>query len=246
VQLSVVLALTLASSLDPKVVDDLIGRTPGMVTQPTMMSKTEAGGVNVLQRTCISKERPAELKAFFTLQFKKAGFYIAPEQNYYKPERGEQITALDTETLVAYSAILQQSDKMTTVVIAAADVGMQSMAQGKTPIAPVFPGGHDLMAYKLEMMSAMVYMAPGTPADIKAFYRDVLKKEGFAEDEDMVFWRKNQRMTVVVAPGVTERQVMVQLETAPIPKNPAPAGAPSVTPSAPTPAAKPAPPAKTP
>jgi hypothetical protein len=200
------------------VINQLIERTPNMVAPPTVLAKTNVGQstIPVMQRTVISSARTEDLKAFFRAQLEMKGFYIAPEQDKFAPEKGQQITGLDTENLVAYMALFQPSGKLTTVVIAAANVGKPAGAsQSNQVIAPLFPGGRNVTSYHVEMMKGMTYECTGTPAEIKKFYREELGKQGYKETEDLVFQKKAARVFVVISPGVVERGVAVYLQNAP-------------------------------
>ena len=78
--------------------------------------------------------------------------------------------------------------------------------------APIFPGATGVTSYRLETMKAMTYSSGATPAELKSFYRETLKALGFAEQEELSFTKGGQRLTVTVAPGITERFVMVQVQ----------------------------------
>ncbi len=199
-------------------INALIDRTPNIVAPPTALSKTAVGQttIPVMQRSVTSAARSEDLKAFFRAEFVRKGFYIAPEQDKFVPENGQQITGLDTENLVAYMALFQPSGKYTTVVIAAANVGKPNNAsQSNQPIAPLFPGGRNVTTYTVETMKGMTYSCPGTPAEIKKFYREELPKLGYKETEDLVFQKKTNRIAIIISPGVTERGVALYLQTAP-------------------------------
>ena len=199
-------------------INALIDRTPNVVAPPTELSKTGVGQttIPVMQRSVTSSARTEDLKAFFRAEFTRKGFYIAPEQDKFVPENGQQITGLDSENLVAYMALFQPSGKYTTVVIAAANVGKPANAsQSNQVIAPLFPGGRNVTSYHIETVKGMTYSCGGTPAEIKKFYREELGKLGYKETEDLVFTRKTSRIFIVVSPGVTERGVAVYLQTAP-------------------------------
>lgn len=217
--LLLLLAAAAPSTTDEeRAVDALIARTPNIVAPPTLAQKTAVGQtVPVIQRSVTSSARPEDLKSFFKAEFMRKGLYIAPEQDKFSPEKGMQVTGLDTETLVAYMALFQPAGKLTTVVIAAANVGKPANEAATThePIAPLFPGAHSVTTYHVEVVKGMTYSCPGTPAEIKKFYREQYGKLGYKETEDMVFLKQNSRVWIIVSPGVSERSVAVYLQTAP-------------------------------
>ncbi len=228
-------------------VDDLISRTPGMVSPPTVAGRTILNSVPVVQRSVTSTARVDELKAYFTQAYKKAGLYIGPAQEGFQPEKGEQVTGLDTENLIAYMALLQPAGKFTSVVVAAATVGNQDVGQGAEAVGPVFPGGHGLTSYRVELVQGMTYLCTGTPAEIKKFYREELAKLGYSETDELIFTKNNVRAWVTVGPGASERSVAVYIQTLPnpadvmkkvqgaaVPPMPAPAPTPPPAPAKPT------------
>lgn len=193
-------------------VDDFIMRTPQRVSEPTALSTTIVQSVPVVMRTCASAARVADLKAFFTTQFVKAGLWVSPEQEKFKPASGDQITALDKDNLVTYTAILQPSDKLTTVVITGANVGKPNVAPTADAIAPVFPGSHGITSYKMEAVQGMTYITAATPAELKQFYRETLGKIGYKEVAELIFLKDRSRVSVLVSPGMAERNVAVYVD----------------------------------
>jgi hypothetical protein len=198
---------TPAPSVDPFLKD-----IPGVSSNATSAAMTRVDGVMVVQRSVRSDKPPEELRDFFAERFQKAGLYIAPEQETMQPQLGVQITGLDTENLLSYTAILQPSgQKGTTVVLAVANLGKK--ASTKEPIGPVYPGAAALTTFNFETVQAMTYTCDGTPAEIKTFYRDTLLGAGFKEGEPNSYQRGNQMFTIAVSPGVSSRDVLVKLET---------------------------------
>jgi hypothetical protein len=193
-------------------VDDFISRTPQRVSEPTAIAATVVQSVPVVQRTCASSARVEDLKAFFAMQFQKAGLWISPAQESFKPSGGEQISALDRENLISYTAILQPSGKLTTVVIAGANVGKPMVTPTNDAVAPVPPGSHSITSYRMEAVTGMTYQTPGTPAEVKQFYRDTLGKLGFKESGELMFVKDQTRVVLMVSPGLAERSVALYID----------------------------------
>ena len=107
----------LTAGADPALINQLTLSVPGQSSPPTAMVHTEFDGTKVSQRSIVSSRPVSELKSHFAQMFKRAGLYIAPEQEDVKMESGEQVTGLDTENLIAYTALMQTSGKLTTVVL---------------------------------------------------------------------------------------------------------------------------------
>jgi hypothetical protein len=207
--------LAVAPSQAERGVDDLIAKTPGMVSPPTVAGRTTINAVPVVQRTVTSSARIDDLKAYFTQAYKKAGLFIGPAQESFQPEKGQQVTGLDTENLIAYMALFQPAGKFTSVVVAAASMGSQDVGKGTEAVGPVFPGGHGMTSYRVEMVQGMTYLCTGTPAEIKKFYREELAKLGYSETDELIFTKGNVRAWVTVSPGVSERSVALYIQTTP-------------------------------
>ena len=193
---------------------DLLRDLPGLTSPPTEAVSTEMDGMVITHRSATSKRSVAELRQHFIKVFEKAGLFLPPEQDKWQPEIGEQVTGLDTENLINYTALLQPNGKSVTVVLAMGNLGTRKTAAPKDPGVPLYPGAGTPTQFNVEAMNALSYAAPGTPAQIKAFYREALPKTGYRElDGTLVFVKGNQQLTVVISPGVTERYVMIQQET---------------------------------
>lgn len=231
-------------------VDDLTAQVPGRVTPATAAVKTSVQSIPVVQRSVTSTMKPLDLRNHFLGVFKKQGLYLAPEAEKMKPETGEQVTGLDTENLISYTVWIQPSGSYSTVVIAGADIAKPGpVTQGTDAIGPVFPNAWNLTSYRMEAVQGMTYACHGTPAEIKRFYRaELVTKQGYSETEDLVFVKGNTRTWISIAPGVSERQVSLYLQTTPdaptgkvptmMPPDPFPQGEPK-KPAAPAPAPAP-------
>ena len=202
-------------------VDPFLKDVPGVTSTPTAPAGTKVDGVQVFQRSVRSDRSPSELREFFASAFEKAGFYIAPDQEVLTPQLGVQVTGLDTENLISYTALLQPSGgKGTTIVLAVANIGKRT-SEGN-PIGPVYPGGTAITSYNIETIKAMTYRVAATPAEIKNFYRDTLTSSGFKEVELNTYLKGHDQFTITVAPGISEQEVMVRLEPAGTSVGPAP------------------------
>jgi hypothetical protein len=193
-------------------VDDLVSRVPGVAAPGTASQRTTIGAIPVIQRSVVSSARVEDLKAYFKDAFEKAGMHLAPIAEKFKPQVGEQVSGLDTENMISYTVFFQPSGKYTTVVIGAADLGHPKASKGNEAIGPVYPGATKLTSYNLEQVRGMTYICSGTPAEIKAFYRDEFAKLGYKETDELVFIKDTSRAWITVAPGLSERGVAVYLQ----------------------------------
>jgi hypothetical protein len=211
-QLTLIALLALSAEPPARLAVSMVKDVPGMVSPPTLPQSTTVDGIGVTQTSCVSKAPLGELKSYFRATYQKAGLYLAEEAEDVRPEKGEQVTGLDTENLISYTVLLQPSGKLTTVVMAVAQLGGQKLQQSSDAIAPVFPGGEHVTSVLMEGAKAMSYSAKATPAELKAFYKETLTKAGWVEKEPMAFVKNGQELTVSVAPGVTERYVVIQIQ----------------------------------
>jgi hypothetical protein len=213
-QLMLMLVVLQQAPPSPASVAGLLDGVPGRTSATTVPVVTNVEGVNVTQSSCTSKASIDELNAHFAKRFAKQGLYLPPEQKDWQPEAGTQLTGLDPENLVSYTVMLQPAGKAVTVLIAAADLGAKKLGETAEPVAPAMPGATGLTSYRLEGITAMSYAVRATPVEIKAFYRETLKKGGWVETGGLAFVKDGQQLTVEVSPGVSERYVMVQLQRA--------------------------------
>ena len=100
----------------------------------------------------------------------------------------------------------------------------------------LFPGATSLTTFSLENQKAMSYAVAATPAEIKDFYRSAFGEAGYRESAPNanIYQRGNQQFTLTVSPGVSERYVMLRLDTVPgmmMPPPPEPKAAPAAAPA---------------
>jgi hypothetical protein len=193
-------------------VERFIQSVPSQIGQPTDLVGTTLDGMVVRQRSVVSKEKVDTLKKHFFTLFRTAGLFMPPDFAAMQGQAGEQVTGLDTENLIAYTAIFQPNPKGTTIVIAAADLGHLPVIKSPQTNGPVYPGATGVTTSSLEGMHVMTYTVEATPAEIKAFYRDAYRKEGYRENGELTFVRDTDKdqAKVVVSPGISARSVMVQ------------------------------------
>ncbi|NMO16940.1 hypothetical protein HPC49_24835 [Pyxidicoccus fallax] len=196
-------------------VSPFITDIPGAISKPTMPEKTVVDGVTIETSTVVSSKDVMTLKAHFRARFNRSGLYMAGETEAMKLKLGEHVTGLDTENLISYTVLLQPSGKgATTVIVSSANLGKRSM-QPVPAFAPVYPGSGSVTSSQLEWMKSMTYATTATPAEIRAFYREKLSALGYEPLPDDEFVRGAERIVLTVAPGVTERTVLLVHEVGP-------------------------------
>ena len=187
---------------------------PGQVSKPTVPEKTVVDGVTIESSTLVSNKDVATLKAHFRRLFVRDGLYIAEETEAMKMKLGDQVTGLDTDNLISYTILLQRSGPdATTVIVSSANLGKRE-TKNVPAFAPVYPGSGPVMTTQLEWMKTMNYATPATPAEVRAFYREKLTAQGYEARPDDEFVKGTERIALTVAPGVTERTVLLVQEVA--------------------------------
>lgn len=186
---------------------------PGAVSQPTQAEKLVVDGVVIETSTLVSTKDVATLKAHFRALFTRRGLYLAEETAEMKLKLGDQVTGLDPENLVSYTVIMQPSGKnATTLIVSSAELAKRQQKAAQA-FAPVYPGSGPVTSTQLEWMKSMSYPTAATPAEVRAFYREKLTAQGYAPGPDDDFIKDAERIALTVAPGVTERTVLLIQET---------------------------------
>ncbi|WP_164018538.1 hypothetical protein [Pyxidicoccus trucidator] len=198
------LAMSPAVSANPFVKD-----VPGAVSKPTLAEKTVVDGVTIEASTLVSSKDVATLKAHFRARFARSGLYLAEETKELKLKLGEQVTGLDTENLISYTVLLQPSGKnATTVIVSSANLGKRETLAAPA-FVPIYPGSGPVTSTQMEWMKSMSYATTATPAEVRAFYREKLAMQGYELRSDDEFVKGAERIALTVAPGVTERTVLL-------------------------------------
>jgi hypothetical protein len=183
----------------PKVVE--VVEVPG-----TMM----ADGIPVRMRAVRSTEKPEVLLQHVVDRFEAWGFYLPDAEGQAQPFREPQLTALDWERLVSYTAIFQPNpDGSTTVFLGEADLSRPPVVQ--SPIAPVYPGAREVVHTDVEAARSLTYAVAAKPAEVLDFYRRELVKQGYAEAEPGLYRNDSDELQVRVHAGKGQQSSVVVL-----------------------------------
>lgn len=182
---------------------------PGAIAPATKPTSTVVDGVRVTMVTAVSKKDAASLKAHYAQRLTEMKLYMAEEVADVTLPNALQVTAVDTDNMVSYTVLLQKgASNTTTVILSTADLG-HKVTRGAATFAPVMPGAQGVSSATMEGMQTLSYSTVATPAEVKAFYREQLTKLGFKEQEELVFGKANERIAVMVSPGLSMRSVML-------------------------------------
>lgn len=187
---------------------------PGAIAPQTAPSTTMVDGVKVTMVTAVSKKDAKSLQAHYTTLFETKGLYLADEVRDVVVANALQVTAIDTDHMIAYTALLQKGANNTTTVIISETALAKQPVPASASFAPILPGAQGVTTAVTEGMETLTYSTVATPAEVKAYYREQLQKMGYAETEELLFAQGLVRISVIVAPGVSMRSVMLVRESA--------------------------------
>jgi len=174
----------------------------GVVDVPPVVSQ----GVPTYLRAVKVKQKLPELAALFYESFVKAGLWVP------KPPRLTReplLTALDPVKRRSYTVVFQPNpDGTTTLVLGEADLAAKAAEPGV--LAPLFPGAEKVFRSLQELARVEAYEAAASLSEVRSFYDETLPKGGWLKQEEGVFRRGGEELSVSVRPdGVRARVVLV-------------------------------------
>jgi len=193
--LGALLASPPAGKQAPKPGDPLQWEVPGTVSVVEVPGQMDVAGIPVRFRVVNSKEKLEPLFLHFAKAFSDAGFYLPPPPRNMAPPL--RLTALETRTLTSYTIIFQpQKGGLTEVVVG--EARLKERKASAPSMAPVYPGGKDVLQSSFEGARTLGYQVEAKDADVKAWYRQELTRIGYQEEEPLVFRRKGQEVRLAV------------------------------------------------
>lgn len=179
-----------------------------------------ADGIPVKLKQVVVKGKLEDVMRGFVDSFLRQKLYVQPPDQQQVLSAHAQLTGLDTDRFISYSVLAQQaSPELCSVVLGEANVGLgvalKSANADAQNFAPLFPGATDVVRTQSEGMRSITFAAPGTVAEVKAFYDEVLGKAGYKQSKPGRFRKNQEELNVVVASqkGVTS----VLLSSRPLP-----------------------------
>ncbi|WIG94424.1 hypothetical protein [Myxococcus sp. SDU36] len=138
-------------------------------------------------------------------RFRAAGLFISSSpEALNSPIAEPMLTALDTQTLTAYTVIFQKNqDNTVTLILGTSDVSKYTPAGSlQLEWAPVMAGAEQVTRSNLEGSQMAMYAVKATAAEVREFYQVELRRAGFAEDPEQpgVFQRGTEQLTVRTQP----------------------------------------------
>ncbi len=160
----------------------LLGQAPHVWNVPEVIDvvdapgRTEAGGVPVAMHAVRSKASAETLIKVLEEQFSRAGLYLPPANPQLSVHA--QVTGLDVDRQIAYTAFLQRNaDKTVTVIFT--ETFMKERKAQAVPEAPVMPGATQVLTSKAETLSSVSYRVKATPEEVRRYYTEVMAAAGF-------------------------------------------------------------------
>lgn len=188
--------------------DPLKWEVPGQVSVIEVPAQMDVAGIPVRFRVVTSKEKVDSLYQHFAKAFDEAGFYLPPPPR--KMVGPLRLTALDPLTLTSYTVIFQSQPGGKTEVVVG-EARLKDRQPAAAPMAPVYPGGKDVLQSNFEGARTLGYQAQAKVEEVKAWYQKELTRIGYKEEEPLVFRRKNQEVRLSVTPQASGAHVFLFL-----------------------------------
>ena len=153
------------------------------------------------------KGRSEDIAKELIAHFLKSGLYMVPFDKQDQPLRQLQVTALDHNRSISYTALIdQQADGNCTVVLGEANIGASVEAgrireAKKLPaqdFAPLMAQAQSPTRVNIEGMRSLGYSVKSTEPEVRKFYQSELKKLGFAESEPDIYRKKNDQIQLQI------------------------------------------------
>ncbi|MFY2563045.1 hypothetical protein ACN469_35955 [Corallococcus terminator] len=165
----------------------------------------EAGGVPVVLRAVVVKERAEDLLQRFADAFRAGGLHVPPGNEQPQLASGAaMLTAVDMHRGITFTVILQPQDGGVTLVY----LGEANHALRREPgvagdIASLPPGAQQVLRVNDESSRTMSFLVPMSAGEVDAFYAQALGRDGWRrEDGDMtVYTRSGEELRLVHEPA---------------------------------------------
>jgi hypothetical protein len=173
---------------------------PGLIAWVESAGTQISDGVPLTLQMARSKLSVETLLQHFVKSFEKAGFFIPPDEEQIQAFREPQITALDTEKLIAYTVVFQENpDGTVTLILGTSNLSQYKPGQAMSlSWAPLPPGSKQLMHTQMEAAQSAAFTVASSKEQVKAFYDAEMKMAGFEQQEPGVFRRGGEVITVYI------------------------------------------------
>ena len=209
-----VLGLVLASPPAPPASTGCPWKVPGVVSTLDVPGEMNVGGIPIHLQVYSSREDVVHLLQSFVTSFAEAGYYVPDRQPRLVAQ--PHLTALNPRTLVAYTLILEPEPggHLTTVVLGEAKLN-ELKPPPASELLPVYPGGRNVLQGDFEGARTLTYQVSARDEQVRAWYREHFTRQGFKEEEPLLFRRQEQEARVTVSTVKGALNVVIFLKTAP-------------------------------
>lgn len=151
----------------------------------------------------IVKGRLEDVVEELYVHFLKSGLFMVPLQKQDQPLRQLQITALDHDRAISYTAMVDGlADGTCMVMLGEANIAESTQAgllrkAKNLPLkdfAPMMPGATGPTRVSIEGMKTLSYQVKDSDAAVRKFYQAEMKKLGFVEAGKDLFLRKDDEV----------------------------------------------------
>lgn len=160
---------------------------PAEASRVDVAGVQQARGIPVKLEAATSRLSAPELLRYFAGRFRERGLFIPPAKDQLVVEGALQLTALDVERLLSYTVLLRPlpDGRGTQVLMSTADL---DAARSEGPaFVPLPPGASSVVSVDVEAARSVSFAVQARPEQVAAFYREVLPRDGYREQEPGVF-----------------------------------------------------------
>jgi hypothetical protein len=185
-----------------------------------MPGQQESGGVPVKLHAVRVKNNLRGVLDQVVDSFLKQGLYMQPLNQQAQLTAETQVTALDTERFISYSAIIRpEPGGVCTVVLGEANIGLaavnRQLDQGRAELAPVPELARHRLASRAEGLESLTFLVAMPEAQLKAWYSTEMHKRGY-EEQGSVFRKGREHISLRTrANGADTAVLLIKREVSP-------------------------------
>jgi hypothetical protein len=172
-----------------------------------------ANGFPVKMHAFRVKATEQEVFAELLQNFQDQGLYLEPPEKQAQPVKQNQVTALDYQRFISYTAFVEpHPDGTCTVMLGEANIaeGLDMRSRGgEADFAPLYPGAQAVMRTRAEGMDTLGYRTAASEADLLAFYKKNLEAQGYAAAPGNAWQKPGDHIRVVARHYQGMLQVML-------------------------------------
>lgn len=155
--------------------------------------------------------------------FRASGLYLEPPESQSQPMRQIQVTALDQQRAISYTAMVDALANGTCMVVLgeanlgiASYIGLQRKAKKEEmrDFAPLMPDAIAPFRTDAEQMHTVAYSVSATEEEVRKFYQEQLRQRGFTEAEPNLFRNGGDEISLRMRRDKSRLDVLLTLRAA--------------------------------